>query len=366
MRVMHVVHSLQHGGQERVIVDLVRHAQPAITPCVLVGERGGPLEAVVAEAGGLVRHLPTAGRRARWAALRDVVAELRPDVIHAHNAWAIHVTAEALGRRHDRPALLATRHGQWLPKGLIARWRYRHACGRFDTIVSVSETAARAAIADGFVQSRQSRVIRNGIDLARFSERRAAAEPGPQPDASPDVVFVGRLEPIKGLMVLLEAAHRIRLVQPEVRFTILGDGSQREALVARVAELGLGDTVHLAGPVLDVVPRLQGATVGVLPSFSEGISISLLEMMACGLPVVATAVGGTPEFLQDEDNGLLVPAGDAERLAAAILRLVGDRGFAARLGARATETVHSGYGVRTMADAYAAAYEMLVRREEPA
>ncbi len=366
MRVMHIVHSLEHGGQERVIADLVRHAPPLIASSVLVGQRGGPLEAVVAEAGGVLHHLPTGGPRARWTAVRAIVAEWRPDVIHAHNAWAIHVAAESLAHRKGRPALLATRHGQWLPPGTMARWRYRRACRRFDAIVSVSETSARAAIASGFVRAERSTVIRNGIDLARFSDRGTATGAGPAPGRAPEVVFVGRLEPIKGLMLLLDAARLVRRVQPEARFTIIGDGSQRDALIARAAELALGDTVHFPGPLLDVGPALRRATVGVLPSFSEGISISLLEMMASGLPVVATAVGGTPEFLRHEENGLLVPAGDAERLAAGLLRLLQEPGFAARLGAGAAAMVRQEYSVQTMAMAYARAYDALVRRGEPA
>jgi glycosyltransferase involved in cell wall biosynthesis len=160
------------------------------------------------------------------------------------------------------------------------------------------------------------------------------------------IAFVGRCEAGKGIFELLEAVNELRAAFPSVRLECAGDGDL-EAVQRRVAELGMRSHVSLPG----WLPRhrrdqlLARAAVFVLPSHAEGMPMSLLEAMAAGSPVVASAVGGIPDIVTHGVNGLLVPPGDAEALALALHRILADRKFAARLGKAARDSVERQYTV---------------------
>jgi glycosyltransferase involved in cell wall biosynthesis len=165
------------------------------------------------------------------------------------------------------------------------------------------------------------------------------------------VVYAGRLAREKGPDVLLEAWPA---VSPAAHLLIVGDGEDRAALQTQNRR-----GVQFLGAVTDTAPYLRAADVGVLPSRSEGLSVALLEGMSCGLPMVATAVGGTADALEDERTGLLVPPEDPPALAAALRRALGPEG--AVLGKNARDRVLRSYSIDAVADRTLDLYWMVCR-----
>jgi glycosyltransferase involved in cell wall biosynthesis len=213
----------------------------------------------------------------------------------------------------------------------------------------VSEDGARLARREG-VSRQRVRAVWNGIDISRFSYT--------GPDATGPAVMVGRLSPEKNVETLLRAAALLVRRRPQFRLNIAGTGPCLEALKKLHGELGLGGVVTFLGEVADVPGLLARSSMLVLPSWTEGISLTLLEAMARGLPAVATRVGGNGEVVADGTTGMLVPAGDADALAGAIERLHDDPALAQRLGVAGRRRVERHFDVRQMV----AEYETLYRR----
>jgi glycosyltransferase involved in cell wall biosynthesis len=153
------------------------------------------------------------------------------------------------------------------------------------------------------------------------------------------IVCVGRLDPLKGQTFLLDAFGRIVPDEPRARLCLVGEGGLRAALMRQAADLGLAEVVRFAGALTDVRPSLASAEMFVLPSTEEGLPGSVIEAQAAGVPVIATAVGGTPELVRHERTGLLVPARDPAALSAAMLRLLRDVELARRLAEAAKADV---------------------------
>jgi glycosyltransferase involved in cell wall biosynthesis len=214
--------------------------------------------------------------------------------------------------------------------------------------VCVSHDSARYAAAEGVPAARLS-VLWNGIDLDRFPYR------GPQP-AGP-AVTIARLSPEKDLQNLLQAVRQAADVQPAFRLEIAGDGPCRDELLKQASELRLGEHVRFLGEVRDITALLARASLFVLPSQSEGISLTILEAMASGLPVVATRVGGNPEVVDEGRTGLLVPARDPSALALAIGRLAGSFDAGQLMGRAARQRVEAHFDIRKMVARYEALYD---------
>ncbi len=196
-------------------------------------------------------------------------------------------------------------------------------------------------------------VLENGVDLERF-----LLLPPPGERSGPRCVgAVANLRAVKGLDLLLDAAARLGSSHPDVVFRVGGEGEERPALEEGAARRGLGERFLLEGRVSDVPGFLAELDVAVLCSRAEGMPNAVLEYMAAGRPIVASAVGAVPELIEDGTNGLLVPPGDAAALARAIGRLLADPGLARRLGEAARWRARERYGreamVRRFEDFYA-------------
>jgi glycosyltransferase involved in cell wall biosynthesis/protein-tyrosine-phosphatase len=283
-----------------------------------------------------------------FVALLRVLRDHPVDVVHTHrNKDTVLgvIAAKLAGVR----GVVRTFHGESEPFHGWARARYRlyEAFDRVtlrclaDRIVAVSGKMAERLDRSGYGADRVA-CIHNGVDLKRVRSERVREqvrrELGIAP-AAPLIGTVGRLSPVKGHVHFLRAARLILQGERAARFLVVGDGPLRGDLERSAKEFGLQDACVFAGARGDVFDLVSALDVFVLPSLHEGIPMALLEAMALGTPVVATAVGGVPEVVADGVNGLLVASGDAPGLAEACLGLVRDAMKARKLALSARRTV---------------------------
>ncbi|HWX42775.1 MAG TPA: glycosyltransferase [Blastocatellia bacterium] len=279
------------------------------------------------------------------ARLRQIVEERTPDIIQTHNVKShFLMRASGLGRRFP---WVAFHHGytdtdlKMRAYNKLDRWSLPHA----DRVVTVSRAFATQLERKG-VRADRIRVLHNSVSFEKFDS--AEAESGDslrlRLGISPDeqvVLAVGRLSREKGHSVLMSAFNIWLKSRPadSTRLVIVGDGPERGRLLAASESVGIADRVIFAGQVSDVRPYYKMADVMALPSYTEGSPNVLLEAMAAGVPIVATAVGGVPEIVTNGESALLTPAGDAPSLAAGISALLHDRELARELTGNARSIV---------------------------
>lgn len=248
---------------------------------------------------------------------------------------------------------VAERRSPWY--GRLDRWTN----GLVDHNVCVSQGVADFAIHETKLKPGKISVIPNGVDFSLFRDAMAADRSllGLRP-VDPVVITVGRLEPQKGIVHFLDAAAIVLKTVPNCQFLIVGDGPDRTSLESHAAELGIAPSVTFTGPRPDVPELLKTSNVFVLASLWEGMPNALLEAMAAGLPVVATAVEGSREIVTNNENGLLVEPRNAAALGQAIVRLLDSPGDRSRFSEAAQQTVAKYF----TDDSAVAAYERLYSR----
>jgi glycosyltransferase involved in cell wall biosynthesis len=351
LTVVHVVASLDVGGLERVVLDLVTHAdRTRITPRVVCLEHPGALAPRFVAAGIPVDCLaPTVGMTRRILRLARFLRETGADVMHAHNVKA-HLHGALAARLAGVPVSVSTKHGRNFPTGSLSRAANRLACNLCSDLVGVSSDCAAIwrdiESADGSKVS----VVTNGIDLDAFPRWSGTH------DDPPRAVSVARLSTVKDPFTLLEATRRVVDRQPGFRLDLVGDGPLRAEVETAISQLRLSDAVRVHGNVDDVGATLRGASFFVLASTSEGVSLTLLEAMATGLPVIATRVGGTPEVVSHGETGLLVPPRAPEQLAHAMLWLLRRPDIRRRMGCESRRRVEEKFNVLSTVNTYEEMY----------
>lgn len=267
-----------------------------------------------------------------WGSQRREAGKFAPRVINAHTGSA-HTTALVLAAK--RPcAVVRTRGDARPPKGgALARF----VAARTDAFIAVNRTL-EDAFKSLFPGARVARVAQ-GIE----GPSEAAALPG-----APIVGMVARFDKVKGHEILLDAAARLKSVVPGLRVRCAGEGRLLERLRWQLKPAGLEAVVDFPGRVADKWSFMSACGVGVVPSLgSEAVSRSALEWMSLGRPVIASAVGGLPDLVEDGVTGLLVPPGDAKALAEALAALLGDPGKAESLGRAGRARWESEFGLTT-------------------
>ena len=375
IRVLRVIARLNVGGPAIHAALLARRLDPHRFRTLTVYGSIGPGEADMADLlGAAERHvIPELGRAVRpgrdvlaFAKLYRVMCRFRPDIVHTHTAKAGAVgRLAALACRAagaPRPRLVHTFHGHVL-SGYFPRWQTRllvaaeRLLARFtDRVVAVSPQVARE-LSSVFAVAPADRLVTIpiGLELERFAHATDGSgfrgELG-VPENVPLVGIVGRLVPIKNHDLFLQACRILAAErQGSVRFAVIGGGELRGALEARARELGLEDAVAFAGWRRDLERVYPALDVVVLTSNNEGTPVSLVEAMASGRPVVATAVGGVPDVVAHGRTGLLAPPGDAAAVAGAIGAILDSPELGSRLGAEARREALSRFSAeRLVAD----------------
>lgn len=346
IRVARIITRLNVGGPAIQALMLSERLDPARYDCMLVCGTEGPSEGnMLALRGSAVTPtlVPELGRSI--SPLRDIVAfvrlvrvlrAFRPHVVHTHLAKA-GLLGRVAARVAGAPVVVHTFHGNVLRgyfrgpltaafiglERLLARISSR--------IVAISPGQRRELEELGIGRERIVE-IPLGFDLAPF----ATAAPGSlraEVGSGPLVGIVARLVPIKAVDVFLRAARRVSEARPNVRFVVVGDGDLREDLEVLARTLGIAESVRFLGWRADLPSIYADLDVLVLTSQNEGTPVSIIEALAAGRAVVATEVGGVGDVLGACERGLLVPRGDADAVAGAIVRLLDDAELRARLGA---------------------------------
>jgi glycosyltransferase involved in cell wall biosynthesis len=328
LRVGLVIGQLSTGGAEGQLALLCEGFDRAtVAPTVYcLSEHTAPYGARLAAAGVPVRPI-TGGRVGRVAALRR---RLRADGIEVVHAWLFIGNAYAWAARWRGGPVLVTSARNCKRSGRLLDWLNRRAFAGSEAII-VNSGQVRTYIEREYAAPAQRiAVVYNAIDLERFRPRtRAPAGSGPC------VVMVGRLVAQKNPALFVAAAAALRRNLPTARFRWVGDGPLRPAVEAAVREAGLQDCCQLVGERNDVEELLQDADLFWLTSDWEGLPNVVLEAMACGLPVIATDVGGTAELVHPGEQGFLVRPGDREALVAHSTAVLADPALLQRMGAAA-------------------------------
>ena len=222
------------------------------------------------------------------------------------------------------------------------------------------------------VPERRIKRICNGVDVERFQPRARSAALRLEGRCSQDMIVigaVGRLQPVKNQISLVRAFATLLQRLPELPerlfLTLIGDGPCRTEIEQCIETEGIGDRVWLAGARDNVPELLQELDIFVLPSLAEGISNTLLEALACGVPVIATAVGGNPELVEHGETGLMVASEKPEELLQALERMVVDEDFRRGLATRARESAVAKFSLDAMVGNYMETYQALVREKAP-
>ena len=284
-------------------------------------------------------------------------------LVHAHDFYS-NVLGVMAARIAGVPSI-ATRVD--LAHAIGYRWPLLRAASLGASRVLVNALAIRdLCIRDGVDASRVV-VVRNGLDLEEFDRLAAAPPAEPAPDFSrPTVIVVGNMHHrVKGQGDLLAAMRQVLRQVSEAQLVLVGDGVLRPSLERQARALGIDSRCHFLGHRQDVPALLARARCAVSASYAEGISNAVLEAMAARLPVVATAVGGTPEMIREGVQGFLVPPGAPAVLGQRIAALLADAEQGARMGQAGRAAVERDFGLDQMRQAYDALYDELCSQSEP-
>jgi glycosyltransferase involved in cell wall biosynthesis len=343
-----------YGGAERIAFEFVKRLDPerfALHLCLTHAPPDGRRAAEDADMAELERagvkvmklECRSLASNVAWARLYRQLAHGSIDILHAHMPRAS-VPGTILGRLARVPVIVNHEHGwafngkpvrQFLDRNVVARGS--------DVLLAVSEWDRSHMIEVERIPSERIRVLPNGIPPIPVVGPDVRGELGVPAEVGL-IGAVGRLYPEKGYDELIRAIAALkRSYSSPICCVIVGHGPEESRLSALIAELGLANEVRLIGRRQDVPDVIRSLDVAVLSSRNEGSPLAVMEYMAAGAPIVATAVGGVPELIEDGVQGLLVPACDPDALAEAIRRLLEDRVLAGRLGGAARERQRTSY-----------------------
>jgi starch synthase (maltosyl-transferring) len=400
LRVMQIILNLDVGGAQEVVRTLVKYLASDDCVPVVCTFKDGPLRQEIERLGVKVEVLPP--RRYSvialplfvidmvriWRALARLVRKHNVDVVQTHLLRSLDFLVLCLRYTTPVRAVLWTFHNakfalseielpryKWLlaPKNYLHHLLYRLASPLVDGFVAVSNEVQEAMVDTIGPIGDRITIICNGVDVNRYGGPvdRASIRGQLGLKASARLIaVVATLKEQKGHRYLVEAmrivvsGHRASrpASRPDVHTLFIGDGVLRAQLQDQVKRLHLDQHVHFLGNRHDVPELLAASDLFVLPSLWEGLAMVLLEAMASAKPIVATSVSGTNQVMIPNETGLVVPPGDAQALAEAILQLLSDPGQARTIGQAAKQHVQARYSARKQAEEHLALYRRLLAR----
>ncbi len=373
--VAHIIYALGTGGLENGLVNILNRSSPgryrhAIICLTQAGDFSGRLKDPGVEIIELHKR-PGHDLGMYWRLYR-ALRRLRPAIVHSRNLAALET--QVLGLLFFGCRRVHGEHGRDVHDLDGSNRRYQRLRRLLHPLIhrfiTVSSDLQQWLVGSVGIPAQKVCQIYNGVDRQHFAPRGGdrplplCLPPGFLPDACRVVGTVGRLAAVKDQRTLIRALAHIFRESPmhrhSLRCILVGDGPERVALEQCIAELELGDRVWLAGDREDIPALLACMDVFVLPSLGEGISNTVLEAMATGLPVIATRVGGNPELVEHGVSGLLVPVGDAEALAQAVRELVDDPARCEQMGRAAVRRIQRDFAWERTVESYLDVYDALL------
>lgn len=359
IKILHVIRPAA-GGMKNHVLSLIRHADRTVFE-PMAACPPGELAEDLAGLGIKVFTIPLAGELSPAGDLKTIksisalLKHNKIDILHAHSSKAA-LVGRLAARLTGTPAVFFTAHNSifyeewpgWKKSVLAAAERF--LAGYTTRIVTVSNVLRNELLAREGIAPDKVITIYNGIDPAPCLTARFRKEVLRELGLTPEKKVVGtvaRLAPQKGVLYFLKSAA-ILSRDPEIVFLVVGDGPLRKELEAEASRLGLGERIIFAGHRRDVDKILPCLDVLVLPSITEGLPLVILEAMAAACPVVASAVGGVPEAVEDGKTGLLVTAGDEQALAVAVEKMIAHPDAARSMGLAGRRRVREHFTVTEM------------------
>lgn len=367
---LHLITSFEVGGTERQAVELLKRLNRERFDVRLAALR---LEGVLyQEIAALFPQVPqfpltrfyNANAAKQLLRLRALMKRERVSLVHAHDFYAGVLGASA-ARLAGVRSIVCRRHLR-LSDRRVHDWGTRYAHRLADRVLVNSEAIRDHILNSGCVAPEKIVVIRNGLDAVPISpterqQRRAALLLELNLNADAKLVgMVARLQPVKGHRYFIEAAAQIAREEADAHFVLVGEGALRREIEAQAAQLGLTNRVHLLGDRKDAARIVAGFDVAVLASLHEGLPNTVMEAMAAGVPVVATAVGGTTELIADGETGFLVPPADAEALAQRILYALRNPDWSAHMAAEGCRHILDQFSMPRMVESVERLYDELM------
>jgi sugar transferase (PEP-CTERM/EpsH1 system associated) len=368
--IVHLTYVLDYGGIETLMVDMInrmpadryRHAIICLTKYTdFVNRITRPGVEVIA------LHKPPGLGLGIHFRLFKLLRRMRPAVLHTYNFTTVEYAATAL--LAGVPVRIHAEHGRDAsdPEGRNPKHNMlrRLLSPIVDCFVPVSLDLQRWLRTVVRIPDDKNLLINNGVDTARYAPAAHTALPPGCPDWQDCFVIgtVGRIQDVKDHATLVAAFAALRERLPtqrdRLRLAIVGEGPLRPALAQQIERAGLGDAVWLPGARNDIAAIMRHFDVFALSSIAEGTPVTLLEAMACGIPVVSTSVGGIPDLVPDRVAGRLVPARDPGALAGALAEYAADPELVQRHGAAARQRIEQRYSIDAMVAAYTDLYDRL-------
>lgn len=352
---LQMVNGFGIGGAEKALLELVKRLDKDKYRVIVcsVGQ-GGPLEPEFKKFADQVAVFPKKFKfdiTLIWKVTRLMQQE-NIDIIQTTLFYADVIGAFA-ARLTKVPVIISWQTALALPTGHLNDDKFRHttsykyAVRYVDKIIAVSEDIKSFFVEKRGIEADKIITIPYGVDLDLFARRDGVKkrEELHLDPSDPVIGVVGHLSEVKGHTYLIEAAPKICKAFPNVKFVFAGNGPLRENLEVKVKNLNLCSNFLFLGVRRDIPELLNIMDIFVLPSLFEGLPNVILEAMASSKPVVASAVGGIPEAVQDQVTGLLVPSKNSDNLAAAILKLLKNREWATNMGKEGRKRVEAHFSI---------------------
>jgi glycosyltransferase involved in cell wall biosynthesis len=357
LSVCHIINSLRYGGAERQFVNTLIHLPDVRKTAIILDANPavGQLDKLLPDnvpvfgLGVRLRHLP----QCVWK-LSRLLKKLKVDVVHTHMYWASLYGVPA-ARIAQVPVVVTSEHGRnpwksagqrWVERAVISRWSDMRVC--------VSEDILQIRRDVDGIPADKLIYVPNGTGIP---------DPVKHTDSRPVVIgTVGRFVKEKDYITLVRAAAHLRDMNRDFQLYLVGDGPLRPSIAQEIADLNLQTIVQLPGLQHDVSNWLRRFDVFVMSSIREGQPVALLEAMAHGLPVVATRVGGIPDTVNQDREGILVDPSDPVALANALAELVDDPGRRRELGTHARQRVIQDFSIDISCERYLNLYQRLLNR----
>jgi glycosyltransferase involved in cell wall biosynthesis len=368
---MHVVDSLGRGGAENLVIGLShemslrQHETCIISLTDLIAYddlvKKYNLRVYCCHFKGTIYSLLAIFRASRL--LKKAYLEFQPDVINTHIFLSDIVSRLTLGKRVSIVTTLHRNEMWWKsPRGLIKklkRWLEKTTALRYTKqFIAVSETTKSEAEAYLGIAPITCHIIKNGVNTDVFAPRVAITAPGSH--SAPKIIQVARFYPEKNHELSLNAFKRVAAKIPDAELWLIGDGPDLNKLKKMATELELDRNVHFLGLRSDIKDLLVQCHVFWLTSKREGLPISLLEAMACGLPPVVSNVGDIPRVVQDQVNGYLIEHDSEQNFSDKTCELLTDRKLYAKLSAAAVDTIREKFSISETTSNYLRVYQMAV------